>query len=185
MPGISNVRHFIVNRHPIFPVIVPRSYFASGAFTACHLDLRHPDLGVTWVEIDGPHSMTYVNPVRQAQLASSIMELHELAMQDLREAGHPVTHEKVVEKTCWWLALNHDDGLGSSRLLMLDELRKAVPRGFRLAIPERSCGFLVPNGREGASLAEATALISRCHSAGAIPVLDSLFEPDCFLIANA
>lgn len=169
----------------IFPIIVPRSYFASGKFPANSLDLKHPQLSVTWVDLSGPGSMTYIDPETQRGIGLSTHELHRTAMQNLSKAGSLFTHEKVANGTCLWKAMNHEDGLGSSRLLLLDEIATFFPQGFHLAIPERSCGLVLSKGLPPLQEEECSELVHACFTDGTVQMLDGAFPRSSFELTDA
>src|ERR1700754_2904627 len=133
---------------PIFPIIVPRSYFVYDNWPGNHLLLNHPELAVTWVELTSDGAMLYVTKDRHKELEEVHGNLHRHAMSVLRQhsEGQLATHAKEVNGRTIFLGMMHADGLGSSRLLLLPELQARFPGGFRIAIPDRSCGMVMPLG---------------------------------------
>ena len=182
VPRFDSARMF----DTLLPIIVPRSYARSGGWFGSLRNLVHPELAVTWVELGSPTAMTYVNFERQAQIEAAGVQIHEVAMQNLRkQSERPATHAKVIEGRTLFQALMHPDGLGTSRLLLLPEFRAEFPQGFWLAIPERSCGILVPKSVTPEERQVAVDMVSKCFEDGTTPMLPGLFEATAFEFEDA
>jgi hypothetical protein len=165
----------------LFPIIVPRTYFAQGNWPGFHRTLRHPELAVTWVELGDAQMMSYVNKERQRDIESRGEDIHELAMANLRrQSSELFTHHKAEGDRTLLCVMMHADGLGTSRLLLLPELRQAYSDGFWIGIPERSFGVIVPNSVSAAERNDALELVNRCHREGITPMLRGLHEADGF-----
>jgi hypothetical protein len=78
----------------------------------------------------------------------------------------------------------HEDGLGTSRLLLLNELDQAIPGGYWLAIPERSCGIVVPKNVSPMARQEAEEVIENCYRRGTTQMLPGLQEKSDFEILS-
>ncbi len=173
----------------LLPLIVPRSYFSSGAFPARHVNLRHAELAVTWVETwrqDNEPKLTYVNIERCDEIASHGLDVHELAMANLRrETPELGTHIKMDGDRIVFQAMMHADALGSSRLLLLPEWDRIFPQGYLFGIPERSCGIVVPIDAGSKNLDEVRDLVRRCYEdTQQRPMLSGLYERKMFEIAS-
>ena|ERR1700733_2766606 len=130
--------------------------------------------------------MTYVNSERHAEIESSGLRVHDIAMANLISASKPLTtHGKKAGERIIYQAMMHPDGLGTSRLLLLPALREAFPNGFSLGIPERSCGLVVPDEISPAERSEALEIVSGCFRDGTTPMLDGLHEPTMFEVVSA
>jgi hypothetical protein len=169
----------------VLPVIVPRTYFQLGNWPGRYLLLRHPDLAVTWVELTGPKWMDYVNHDRQREIEQCGLGIHSIAMANLRKQSEKhFTHARTDGERIVFQAMMHEDGLGTSRLLLLPGLKAPFPAGYWVAIPERSCGIVVPKGLPSSEHDEVSQMIAGCHRDGTIPMLPGLHEPDLFAVAN-
>lgn len=170
----------------LLPIIVPRTYFQYGNWPGHHLLLRHPDLAVTWVELSEPMGMDYVNIDRHAEIEMNGHDVHALAMTNLRRLSDPLaTHSKTEGSRSLFHAMMHQDGLGTSRLLLLSELDSALPQGYWLGIPERSCGFVVPKDVTASEHDNALEVVRKCYEDGITPMLPGLFERDMFEVHHA
>jgi len=160
----------------LFPVIVPRSYFARGNWPGPYRLLRHPALAITWADLTTPGAMTYVTAARQAEIEAGGIDMHTTAMANLRRASTPLTtHGKDAGGRPIYRAMMQADGLGSSRLLLLPELTAAFPSGFSIAVPDRSCAFVVPNGISPEARDEVLALVATCFREATTPMVDGVF----------
>jgi hypothetical protein len=169
----------------VLPVIVPRTYFQFGNWPGRYLLLRHPDLAVTWVELTRPEWMNYVNYERQREIEQCGFGIHSIAMANLhKQSEKHFTHARTDGDRIVFQAMMHEDGLGTSRLLLLPGLNAPFATGYLVAIPERSCGFVVPKGLPPSEHDEVLQMITRCHRYGTIPMLPGLHEPDLFAVAD-
>ena len=66
------------------------------------------------------------------------------------------------------------DGLGSSRVLMSDELQKLFPEGYSVAIPERSVGMTLSAGASHEYRASFIDVVRNCQQDGITPMLNRL-----------
>jgi uncharacterized protein YtpQ (UPF0354 family) len=170
----------------LIPIIVPRTYFKHGNWPGHHLLLRHPELAVTWVELGHRAAMMYVDPDRHDEIERAGHQVHQLAMENLRRMSTSLsTHSKGDGDRYVFHAMMHPDGLGTSRLLLLGELDRALPQGYWLGIPERSCGVIVPKDVTAAEREDAIRIIGRCHQDGTTPMLPGLVEREMFELLDA
>jgi len=165
----------------LFPIIVPRSYFTHGNWPGPHRLLRHPELAVTWVELSGATSMTYLTFERCRELEAGGTPVHAQAMANLRAASEQLyTHSKMAGDQLVFGVCMHDDGLGTSRLLLAPEIADEFPEGVLCGIPERSCGILAPAGISGAQRREAEDIVAECCDGGTTPMLPGLHPAHLF-----
>jgi hypothetical protein len=109
------------------------------------------------------------------------LDWRAIAIRNLcRDTGDFIaTHEKRTNTgRLLWFALMHNDGLGSSRLLLHQKVATEFPQGYWLAIPERSCGLIVSKAMTADELNETETLISNCYENGTTAMSDRLFEPE-------
>ena len=165
----------------LFPIIVPRSYFSSGRWPGFHRRLRHEALAVTWVGLDAGGGMAYVNMEEHERIEAAGVDVHTQAMENLRHASEDLTtHLKAEGERVLFRVMMHGDGLGSSRLLLLPEIAATFPDGAWLAIPERSCGLLVPKYLSDAERAQALEVVQGCYAGGGSAMLPGLHEAALF-----
>lgn len=167
----------------LFPIIVPRRYNAGGRWIGPMRNLRHPELAITWVRLVDPGSMSYLSHAEAKELEASGTDFHAEAMENLRASSigdQLVTHQKVVGDRLVFAVAMHDDGLGTSRLLLLPEWAERFPQGFELGIPERSCGIIVPAGIAASERESAIEVIAGCFEDGNTPMLPGLHAADQF-----
>jgi len=96
-----------------------------------------------------------------------------------RDTGsNPATHEKRDAKgVLHWVAMMQPDGLGSSRVLMADELKNIFPEGYSLAIPERSVGMALSANASAEERVGFIELVRKCQREGTTPMVNRLFAP--------
>ena len=130
--------------------------------------------------------MSYLSHSAAEEFATSGLDYAEIAMDNLREASavHLWTHEKKKGRRITFCASMHEDGLGTSRLLLIDQWKREFPGGVRFGIPERSCGIVVPNSTQGLYLRDAEAFIEGCFSDGNTKMLPGLHDPALFAFEN-
>jgi hypothetical protein len=170
---------------PVFPIIVPRSYFAHDNWRGNYLLLNHPELAVTWVELTRDNAMLYVNKDRHKELEAKHGHLHQHAMCVLRQQSENqlATHAKEDGGRTVFLGMMHSDGLGSSRLLLLPELHARFPNGFHLAIPDRSCGLVMPLGLPTEDVSLFTTMVNNCYEGATTPMLAGVYNSHDFELA--
>jgi hypothetical protein len=166
------------------PLIVPRDYFDSGQFPAPHERLAASDLALTWVELLEDERMLYITPARAESWDREAPDWREQALNAMRAAdeGRVYTHEK---RTSWgdlaWVSMMHDDGLGSSRLLLRAELEMEFPAGYWIALPDRSCGMAISRSLSITEVDELRSLVAKMHRNATTPMLPDLRDPDDLL----
>jgi len=167
----------------LFPIIIPRRYNKDGRWVGPTKNLVHPELAITWVVLNEPASMTYVSHAMARDFEASGIDYEKVAFQNLCEQSEEYlyTHEKKPE----FVAMMHKDGLGSSRLLLMDEWNEVFPQGFYFAIPERSCALVVPLDISADRKNGVLNLIHKCFTDGTSPMLDGLHKPEQFIIGDA
>lgn len=103
------------------------------------------------------------------------------ALGNLRDsdAGRTWTHEKRdKDGRLIWVAMMHDDGLGSSRLLCFEEVSAAFPHGYLVALPDRSCGLAVSAGANTAERREFDDMVERSFAGATTPMSDQIMAPE-------
>jgi hypothetical protein len=138
-----------INLSDIFPLIVPANYYIKGTWELPHYSLPNPSFILTWVIFDSQTSMTYLTPEQYQYLNNNYKDWQQVAIENLRHSINAnenfftqfkMSHdgEKLI-----FIAFMNADGIGSGRILLSNELSKAFPNGYYLALPDRSCGLVI------------------------------------------
>ncbi len=162
------------------PLIVPSSYFTTGAFPAPHVPLTAPDLALTCVMLSGPASVLYVEPQMAESWRRKGIDWVAGSLTELRRADERLrwTHESRDEDgQLNWIAFMNDDGLGSSRLLLTDELARQFPEGYLVALPDRSCGLAISKRLGWNEHREVEAMVADMHKGATTPMCSDVREP--------
>jgi len=106
--------------------------------------LRNPDLGLTWCVLMEGGVIAYVNHEQQAYWEAAGINWQRLALSNLIERGKQpggitVLNNKAGEILA--IAFRFSDGLGSSHVMRRGLLSKHFPKGYRVALPDRSYGL--------------------------------------------
>ena len=97
------------------------------------------------------------------------------------------THYKLSEdeSRIIYLAFTNEDGVGSSRVLCSHELNRVFPQGYSIAFPDRSCGFVIPNGLHESELDGVRKMLNKTLRGASVPMSDELFRPDQFVLPSS
>lgn len=159
------------------PLIVPASYHTAGV-PATLTALNASDLMLTWVELAESETMRYVTPAQAAEYDGVDPYWRGEGLEAMRRAddGMVWTHEQpAADGSLLWVAMMHSDGLGSSRLLLADELEDAFPSGYLIAIPDRSCALAI--ARDAMEMAKLREMVAEMHAGATTPMIPDLREP--------
>jgi hypothetical protein len=110
-----------------------------------------------------------------------------VALRNLAEHTNqnPGTHEyQRVDGTRYAIAMMHEDGIGPSRLLLRDHLSQIFPKGYRVALPEMSCGLAFARDLERSEEAKLQDTIDRCYGKGSRPLAHKIYDPEDLLPAS-
>jgi len=171
--------------HRLFPIIVPRRYNKKGNWPGYLTNLKHPMLAVTHVWVQEDQTLMYLNREEHDDLAAHDLDCHAIAMENLRATSTETfyTHMKQVDGILEMVGFMNEDGLGTSRLLLLDRLSEIFPGGCRIGIPERSCGIVISGALNQQTTRSYEDLAGKCYENGNVPMLPGLFDPSQFEIA--
>lgn len=130
----------------LYPLIVPSSYVSDTTLDLPPHPLPHKNFILTWVSFEADEVMTYLTRAEYQHLEATQPGWQQVAVDNLRhslaENKSLYTHAKVSDdaRRVVFLAFMHQDGIGSSRLLLAPEWSQAFPNRYYLALPDRSCG---------------------------------------------
>ena len=172
----------------VFPVIVPRSYFARGNWPGPHSLLRHPSLGLVWAILSESDAMLYVNFEQAESWERSGIDWRRQALKNLSESCSDQiwSHEKRTEDgELEYAVLMHDDGLGSSRLLLLDAVKTDAPSPTCVGLPDRSCAILFFEPADHSVATSPSELVEKMYKDATTPMLGQLLEPGDFSLQDS
>ena len=161
----------------LVPLIVPREYFTYGNWPGPYRLLKHHALAVTWVVLEPEQVMTYLTNEAAGTWLKDGINYEYRALENLQRitGEHLATHHNVdSDGNLLYLVMMHEDGVGSSRMLLHESLAELFPEGYWMAIPERSCAFVIPKQTAAKELAAVKGLIRRCWEGGTTPMLSGL-----------
>ncbi len=165
----------------LLPVICPGSFLEAGDWPGPIDRFSTNELCLTWAYMQPHQTMVYLNRQHVEYLHSRGIDFRRRAIENLRASTDPAwSHERRSGEGMQFVALMHADGLGPSRVLLTDELAAVFPEGYRIAVPERSCGIVFSAKLSGPPLQEVEALIARCFQNGTRPMTSSVFGPADF-----
>ena len=125
----------------------------------------------------------YLTVEQAGRMAETGTAWHTLAMQNMVrcDKGFPFSQERRRDDGRFiWLTARHDDGLGTSRLLLHDVLAARFPGGYRIALPDRGVGFALAGDLREAEEQEVTGQIRLCFERAILPGSPRLFAPELF-----
>jgi hypothetical protein len=177
-----------MNAANIFPLIVPSSYYRKGTWDLPHQPFPDGKYLLTWVFFGVNNTMTYVTEENFGELNEKNKGWQQQAFENLRhsinEQENFFTHQQETEdgKEIKFLAFLHADGIGSSRVLFNYELSQAFPHGYYVALPDRSCGLVVPKSINNKQLDEVKALVRNMYKDATVPMSAEVHSSENFLL---
>ncbi|HEV2478895.1 MAG TPA: hypothetical protein VGS79_04500 [Puia sp.] len=176
----------------LYPLIVPKSYYVKGVWDLPHHAFPAEEFILTWVFCKkASGSMGYLTREQYEALEKDKPRWQQTAFENLRgktgESSKFFTHYKLSEdeSRIIFLAFTNEDGVGSSRVLCSHELSRAFPQGYSIAFPDRSCGFVIPNGLRPDELADVRKMLNKTLRGASVPMSDELFQPDRFVLPQS
>ena len=129
----------------VLPVFIPASFVeAAGGWPGPCEVLQACGVALAWA-VPLPNDTTaYVLHETQQEWEERGIDWKARALQNLRHLSpDPMSTGALFRDNgeTWLISLMHPDGLGPSRLLLTDHLERLFPKGYRVALPERSRGF--------------------------------------------
>ncbi len=122
----------------------------------------------------------------QAYWESQGIDWKMLAVNNLgeRSKGTGATLFKGVSGNLAGIVMRRADGMGPSRLLFRNYLAKQFPQGYRVALPDRTCGlaFAADLGDEDRN--QVPKIIDSWYTKGPLPFASGTFLPDDLLPAT-
>lgn len=175
-----------MNLHNIFPLIVPRSYYADGVWELPHKQFISKEFLLTWVFFNGSGAMTYITKSEFSDLNKKNSGWQQRAFENLRHSiineESLFTHQGMTNngKGMKFLVCMHSDGIGSSRILLSHELIRAFPEGYYMALPDRSCGLVISSSINEEELKEIRQIVRNMYENATTAMSDQLYTSEYF-----
>src|SRR5574337_1840440 len=171
----------------IFPLIVPVDY-VQGGWRLPHYTFQNTSFILSWVTFNSDSAMTYLTKDQIEDLNSKNQNWQQKAFENLRhsitDTENFFTHFKISDdnKRLIFIAFIHSDGIGSSRILLSNELKKAFPDGYYVALPDRSCGLIISKNISVQELKETKELVRSMRQTATIPMSESVHPNNDFVL---
>jgi hypothetical protein len=181
MAGGMDVSPAELDTRELLPVLLPASFFAIGKWCGPFTRLRAGEIGLTWAVLIPGGSLRYVNRAIQAHWEEQGLDWKALAMANLaRHTEHQPGPRMLrrVNGQVFAVAFLYEDGLGPSRLLFRGTLSRFFPKGCRIAIPERSCGFAFGTDLNAEERSQVEGVINHCYQHGTRPFAPGSYAVD-------
>jgi hypothetical protein len=165
----------------LLPVLVPASFFEKGNWIGPHEAVGIDGVGLTWAFEQPEQTMLYLSHSAASHWESRGVDWREEAFENLSERSSRFStgefqREDGSEKT-FALVFMHEDGFGPSRLLFDETLQELFPNGYRIAMPEMSCGIALSVEATDIEIAKIEAVIAHCYEHGTRPLISGLHSP--------
>ncbi len=165
----------------LFPMFAPASFFAGGKWPGPFETLAARGVGLTWaLQLDGG-GVRYLDRAMCTYWEGEKVDWRAAALANLRAATTDIFSHCLRRKTGGVIslgALMHPDAWGPSRLLLREALEEVFPEGYRVAIPEMTCGFAISRWLDPEEEATITGVVARCFQKGTRPLASGIFEPE-------
>jgi hypothetical protein len=165
----------------LFPMFAPASFFKSGGWPGPYILPGAEGVGVTWALDLASGGMRYLDQSMRAHWDAADVDWKTAALANLQDASKErlFTHGFGRKNGgLFAVVMMHPDGWGPSRLLLRDALQQVFPQGYRVSVPEMSCGVAMSRELEEKEEATITGLIAKCFGEGTRPLAPGIFEPD-------
>ena len=124
--------------------------------------------------------MTYVNHERALRWEQEGIDWRARAMQNLEQDARKAlwTHDKRSESGAFeFVAMMHEDGLGTSRALLIRPLALNLGCEYRIGLPDRSCAMAFPLTVEKVGNQTPEQIVANMYTGATTPLLGELFDP--------
>ncbi len=168
----------------LMPLIIHSTCLRSNLWDSPHQLLPVRDYSLSWVIVDQGER----GRVAYQDVTSEMVEVWEnegidwqqRAAINLKVASQELwTHQKLrKDGSVVWAIMMHDDGFGSSRILLSPYLDKYFPDGYYVAMPDRSIGIIIPNNLSSSEMQETQDLLESWYDTASAPMSPHLFAPD-------
>lgn len=178
----------MLNVNNIYPLISPAKYY-SKEWDLPHYKLPDAAFILTWVVFDEEESgMEHLTRDEYQYLAKKHKGWQQKTFENLRQSlaedENFFTQYQLSDdgQRIILLAFMQNDGIGSSRILLSEELGAAFPNGYYLAFPDRCCGLVISKDVTGPELQEIRSLVIHMFETANIPMSDQLYASEGFKV---
>jgi hypothetical protein len=159
-----------------------------------HQPLLMPDYDLTWSILE--RDSRSVSPQERLRQRSECSQEVSAAMVTAWEAAginwqqRAVINLKVASRELWthrklrpdgsllMVLMQHDDGFGSSRILLSGYLHQHFPAGYYVAIPDRRIGIVTPRNLSVSERQETQDSIQSYYDRASMPIGLQLIAPE-------
>lgn len=166
----------------VFPLIVPANYHVKDVWAFPHRAFNNTNYILTWVSVIGPELM-YMTQDIYNKLNAQYPNWQRQAIENLRHSSADnenfFTHFKRTSDNSkiLFLAFENDDGIGSSRILLKNELSKIFPNGYYVALPDRNFGLAIARDVNEKELKQTKVLVKKMYKVATTHMSPNLHEP--------
>ncbi|MES2773430.1 MAG: hypothetical protein V4722_04570 [Bacteroidota bacterium] len=170
----------------IYPLIVPAGYYDEKAWDLPHYPFANNAFILTWVHFIGDSAMGYLTRKDFDYFNASNQNWQQQSFENLRLSGYEHEHFFTSYKMdrsngqLQWLSFMNTDAVGSGRILFSDELSRAFPNGYYVALPDRSCGMVIAKDISEDDLKKITIMIKEMHQKATTPMSGKVHLPQEF-----
>lgn len=147
-----------------------------------HQQLLVPDYVLTWsiLERDRSECSQEVSTAMVTAWEAAGINWQQRAVINLKAVSRELwTHRKLRQDGSLLMALMlHDDGFGSSRILLSGYLQQHFPAGYYVAIPDRRIGIVTPRNLSASELQETQDSIQSYYDLAVVPIGSQLLAPE-------
>ncbi len=169
----------------IYPLIVPSTYYDKKVLNLPHERFPNKEYILTWVFFRTEGSMSHINQDEFTLLNNNYGNWQQEAFNNLRLSGrHFYTKFRADNDTglLSFIIFTNEDGIGSSRILLSDELRQGFPEGYYISIPDRSVGLAISKNISPTEKAALNDIINEYYGCSGTAMTKSIMEPSDFLL---
>lgn len=128
-------------------------------------------VSLTWAFLRPENTMSYLSNDDVAAFESMNTDWRRPAREALHtDFGKRLLTHKFQGEGVEAVALLHDDGLGPSRLLCVEELRARLGDRFEWYVPERACAFVIAKRATPAMRKRITSAVAHCYESADVPM---------------
>ncbi|MCY7369162.1 MAG: DUF4684 domain-containing protein [Chamaesiphon sp.] len=168
---------------------------STNCLCACHGDFSHqkllmPDYDLTWsiLERDSRYEQLSQRSQCSQEVSAEMVTAWEAAGINWQQRA--VINLKVASRELWthrqlrrdgrllMAIMMHDDGFGSSRILLSGYLQQHFPAGYYVAIPDRRIGIVTPRNLSESERQEIQNLLQSYYDRASVPIGSQLLAPE-------
>jgi hypothetical protein len=166
----------------VIPSIIRANCLCASCGDSPYQKLLIPDYALTWALLDrnSPECIRVVTAAMVAVWKAEGIDWQQRAVINLKVASRELwTHRKLRQDGSIGMAIMmHDDGFGSSRILLRGYLQQQFPAGYYVAIPDRRIGIVTPRNLSLRERQETEETIESYYNTGSTPIGSQLFAPE-------